>query len=89
MLGMIANTDYGWCEFLSGRQLPEVNFWTPSAKREFRAAPLSPFLFKLKAPLTTCDKTPTAMTIHNGTANSESRLIRTVNFCIKQFRQSA
>jgi putative restriction endonuclease len=50
MIGTIANTDYGWYEFLSGRQLPEVNFWTPSARREFRAAPLSPFLFKLKAP---------------------------------------
>src|SRR5688500_8094157 len=49
--GTIAVTDYGWYEFLSRRPgLEEVNFWTPSGRRPFHAAPFSPFLFKLKAP---------------------------------------
>lgn len=50
MLGTVAVTDFGWYEFLRGRQLPEVNFWTPSDRRAFRAPAFSPFLFKLKAP---------------------------------------
>jgi len=49
--GAIAITDYGWYAFLSARpQLTEVNFWTPSARRGFRAERFSPFFFKLKAP---------------------------------------
>ena len=51
MQGTIAVTDHGWYTFLSARpHLTEVNFWTPSARRQFRAEPFSPFLFKLKAP---------------------------------------
>lgn len=49
--GVIAITDRGWLDFL--RQIPdlaEANFWKPSARRGVRAAPYSPFLFKLKAP---------------------------------------
>jgi putative restriction endonuclease len=49
--GIIAITDRGWFDFL--RNLPdlaEANFWKPSARRGVRAAPYSPFLFKLKAP---------------------------------------
>ena len=49
--GTIAITDYGWYAFLSThREIDEVNFWTPSARRGFRAEPFSPFLFKLRAP---------------------------------------
>jgi len=48
--GTIAVTDTRWYEFLQERQLQEVNFWTPSDRRPVRAEPLSPFLFKLKAP---------------------------------------
>lgn len=50
MQGTIAVTDYGWYEFLRNRALPEVNFWTPSDRRGFRAPEFSPFFFKLKAP---------------------------------------
>ena len=50
MEGTVAVTDTGWYEFLLRRQPPEVNFWTPSDRRAFRAAPFSPFFFKLKAP---------------------------------------
>lgn len=50
MLGTVAVTDFDWYEFLLQRQLPEVNFWTPSDRRSFRAPEFSPFLFKLKAP---------------------------------------
>jgi putative restriction endonuclease len=50
MQGTVAVTDYGWYEFLSGRSLEEVNFWTPSDHRRFNASEFSPFLFKLKAP---------------------------------------
>ncbi len=50
MHGTVAVTDYGWYEFLLGQGLPEVNFWTPSDRRPFRAPELSPFFFKLKAP---------------------------------------
>ncbi len=49
--GTIAVTDRGWYDFLRGRpELREVNFWKPSPRRTYRAAELSPFLFKLKAP---------------------------------------
>jgi putative restriction endonuclease len=51
MQGTIAPTDFGWYSFLRDHpQLDEVNFWTPSAHRAFRAGPFAPFLFKLKAP---------------------------------------
>lgn len=50
MQGTIAVTDTGWYEYLSQRHLQEVNFWTPSDRRSFRAPEFSPFLFKLKAP---------------------------------------
>jgi putative restriction endonuclease len=48
--GTVAVTDYGWYAFLRSRQLPEVNFWTPSDRRAFRAPAFSPFFFKLKKP---------------------------------------
>lgn len=51
MVGTVAITDFGWYENLG--RLPyreEVNFWTPSARRTFRAPEFSPFFFKLKAP---------------------------------------
>lgn len=48
--GTVAVTDFGWYEFLNRRSLEEVNFWTPSDRRTFAAAPFSPFFFKLKAP---------------------------------------
>jgi len=48
--GYFAITDFEWFTFLRGRQpLEEVNFWQPSA-HGFKAAPGTPFLFKLKAP---------------------------------------
>lgn len=51
MIGTIAITDEGWYSFLEARPaLTEVNFWTPSARRAFRALQFSPFLFKLRAP---------------------------------------
>ncbi len=51
MTGTIAITDTGWYEFLLGQgELDEVNFWTPSARRAFRAPQYACFLFKLKAP---------------------------------------
>ncbi len=34
----------------SVRSSTELNFWTPSARRSFRAPQFSPFLFKLRAP---------------------------------------
>jgi MoxR-like ATPase len=48
MRGTVAVTDYGWYEFLRGRGLPEVNFWTPSDRHVSRAPQFSPFFFKLK-----------------------------------------
>lgn len=49
--GTVAITDTDWYRFLAARpELTEVNFWTPSARRGFRAPAFSPFLFKLKAP---------------------------------------
>lgn len=50
MHGTVAVTDLGWYDFLAPRHLPEVNFWTPSDRRPFRAPAFSPFFFKLKAP---------------------------------------
>jgi putative restriction endonuclease len=51
VLGTIAITDEGWYSFLEQRpDLTELNFWTPSAHRSFRAPDFSPFLFKLRAP---------------------------------------
>ncbi len=50
MNGTIAVTDYGWYDFLRQHPAPEVNFWTPSARRRFSAPAFSPFFFKLKAP---------------------------------------
>ena len=50
-LGTVAITDLGWYAFLSSRpEITEVNFWTPSARRTFKAPQFSPFLFKLRAP---------------------------------------
>ena len=50
-IGTIAITDEGWYEFLEARpEVTELNFWTPSARRSFRAPQFSPFLFKLRAP---------------------------------------
>ncbi|MBN1827187.1 MAG: HNH endonuclease [Candidatus Eisenbacteria bacterium] len=48
----IANTDFEWYRFLSGRTDPEeVNFWQPSESKNFHAIPPgAPFLFKLKSP---------------------------------------
>ena len=51
VIGTIAITDEGWYSFLEERpELTELNFWTPSARRSFRAPQFSPFLFKLRAP---------------------------------------
>ena len=51
MVGTVAITDEGWYRFLAEhREVTELNFWTPSARRSFRASPFSPFLFKLRAP---------------------------------------
>jgi putative restriction endonuclease len=51
MTGTIAITDEGWYSFLAAHpEVRELNFWTPSARRSFRAPQFSPFLFKLRAP---------------------------------------
>jgi putative restriction endonuclease len=51
VIGTIAITDEGWYRFLEARlEVTELNFWTPSARRSFRAPQFSPFLFKLRAP---------------------------------------
>jgi len=48
--GYLAITDHDWFTFLQGKQpFDEVNFWQPSA-HGFRAAPGTPFLFRLEAP---------------------------------------
>jgi putative restriction endonuclease len=49
MRGIVAVTDYGWYEFLRSRNLPEVNFWTPSDRYVFRGPQSSLYFFKLKA----------------------------------------
>lgn len=52
MRGTVANTDRGWFEYLRGRpDLSEVNFWSPSPRRTFRGEPMTPFFFRLKAPI--------------------------------------
>lgn len=44
-------TDGDWFEFLRERAPDEVNFWQPSASRQFKALdPGEPFLFKLHSP---------------------------------------
>jgi putative restriction endonuclease len=51
MNGTVAPTDFEWYSFLATQApLEEVNFWRPSAARQFKAEPFSPFFFKLKAP---------------------------------------
>ena len=51
MLGTIAITDESWYRFCAEHpEVTELNFWTPSARRSFRAPAFSPFLFKLRAP---------------------------------------
>jgi putative restriction endonuclease len=51
VIGTIAITDEGWYSFCADHpEITELNFWTPSARRSFRAPPSSPFLFKLRAP---------------------------------------
>lgn len=52
MRGTVANTDRGWFEYLCGRpDLSEVNFWSPSPRRSFRGDLMTPFFFRLKAPV--------------------------------------
>ncbi len=47
----VGTTDTRWFEFLSRRNLDEVNFWQPSIRPAFENAPIGmPFLFKLKRP---------------------------------------
>lgn len=51
----VANTDWAWFEFLSGRsssgRVDEVNFWSPRATRPMKKFhPGEPMFFKLKAP---------------------------------------
>jgi putative restriction endonuclease len=51
VVGTIAITDEGWYRFCAEHpEVMELNFWTPSARRSFRAPSFSPFLFKLRAP---------------------------------------
>jgi putative restriction endonuclease len=51
VIGTIAITDEGWYSFCAEHpEVTELNFWTPSARRSFRAPAFSPFLFKLRAP---------------------------------------
>jgi putative restriction endonuclease len=51
VIGTIAITDEGWYRLLATRpDVTELNFWTPSARRAFRAPRFSPFIFKLRAP---------------------------------------
>jgi hypothetical protein len=39
MRGFVANTDYEWYRFLSGRpDLDEVNFWRPGGEQESSAS---------------------------------------------------
>lgn len=51
MRAYIANTDYGWYQFLSRQEsLEEVNFWRPFGGRSFKAlSPDEPLIFKLKS----------------------------------------
>ena len=51
MRAWIANTDYEWYRFLSGRpDLDEVNFWRPSSGTFRALSPGEPLPFRLKAP---------------------------------------
>jgi len=51
VVGTVAITDEGWYSFLAEHpEVTELNFWTPSGRRSFRAPEFSPFLFKLRAP---------------------------------------
>ena len=51
MHGWVANTDFGWYEFLSGLgRFDEVNFWRPSTYQAFHGQFGAPFFFKLKKP---------------------------------------
>jgi putative restriction endonuclease len=50
MHGTVAVTDYEWYRFLLEHGSSEVNFWMPLNRNPIRAAPFSPFFFKLKAP---------------------------------------
>ena len=52
MRGFVANTDYEWYRFLSGRpDLDEVNFWRPGGEQVFKLLGLGqPVLFRLKSP---------------------------------------
>ena len=51
MRAWIANTDFEWYRFLSGRpDLDEVNFWRPSGGGFKALTPGGPLLFRLKAP---------------------------------------
>jgi hypothetical protein len=52
MRSFVANTDYEWYRFLSGRpDLDEVNFWRPGGEQEFkRLGRGQPVLFRLKSP---------------------------------------
>ena len=51
MRAWIANTDYEWYRFLSGRpDLDEVNFWRPSGGVFKALKSGEPLLFRLKAP---------------------------------------
>src|SRR5437667_5459943 len=51
MRAWIANTDFEWYRFLSGRpDLDEVNFWRPSDTAFKILSPGEPLLFRLKAP---------------------------------------
>jgi putative restriction endonuclease len=52
LIGTVAVTDTGWYEYLRARpDLTEVNFWRPSSRRRFTAPEFSPFLFKLRSPM--------------------------------------
>ncbi len=52
MKGTVANTDRGWFEYLRARpDVSEVNFWSPSPRRTFRGDSMTPFFFRLKAPV--------------------------------------
>ncbi|MGH7345219.1 MAG: HNH endonuclease [Candidatus Rokuibacteriota bacterium] len=51
MRAFIANTDFEWYRFLSGRaDLDELNFWRPSGAVFKVLAPGEPLLFRLKTP---------------------------------------
>src|SRR5262249_877792 len=65
MVGTIAITDEGWYRFLADRaDVTELNFWTPSARRTFRAPQFSPFLFKLRSPLNAICESRTTPSSH-------------------------